>query len=352
MSGLTDHVRLAEPILVTGATGFLGSKLAQRLAMAGQRVRALHRSTSDLSPLAGLDLELCQGDLLDPASLRRASEGAKTIIHCGGLVAGWRRAAPLHRSHVSGTRHLLTAAREQSIERFLHVSSVAALGLPWPDDDRIDAGMREDHTWNGDGRSWPYAYAKHLAEVEVHKAVGQGLDAVIVCPSAIFGPGDIKRKQGGILARVVDGRLPPIAPAGGLNVVHLDDVLDGILAAWQRGQTGQRYLLTGHNLTHYDLLVQLAHLAGRRPPRWRLPSTPLRLLGSLAVALPDGLPIPARIPMLRLAGLHFYYDNRASLMALGLPQPKGVAHALRDAHAWHVAAQPSPADRKRTAPAG
>ena len=352
MSGLASSALDAGPVLITGATGFIGSQFARYLAAQGHQVRALHRPSSDLTPLAALDLELYEGDLLDPGSLATAADGAVAIFHCGGLVAGWRRAGPLQRSHVDGTRNMLRTAWDKGVRRFIHVSSVAALGLPAQDDNRVEAGMREDHPWNGDGRSWPYAYAKHLAEVEVQWAVKAGLQAVTVCPSAVFGPGDIKRSRGGILARMVDRRLPPIAPAGGLNIVHLDDVLEGMLAAWRHGQTGRRYLLTGANLSHYDFLTTLATIVGRRPPGWRLPSAPLRALGGLAGALPDWLPVLARIPMLQLAGLHFYYDNRASQRALNLSEPRPVEQALQAAYDWHLAAHASPEDATKAAPSG
>ena len=314
--------------LVTGATGFLGSHIARALVQNGYRVRALHRSTSSFELIKDLDLELVQGDLFEPASLQRAARSVDLVIHCAGMVASWRDPERMIASHVQGTRNVLQAALRQRVGRFVHLSSVASLGIPHNRSDATD-GMSESHVWNSHRLVWPYGYAKWRAELEVWRAVAAGLDGRIAIPSYVLGPGGQQRRSGSRLAQLTRVALPA-APAGGLNVVHIQDVVDGVLATAQRGHPGRRYLLVGHNLSFMDLLIALAEGAGHRPPRWELPSAPLRAVGKAAAALAPRAPwLPPRLPMLSLLGHYFYYDDRRTRSDLGLGPPKSLESTLQ-----------------------
>jgi dihydroflavonol-4-reductase len=320
--------------LVTGATGFVGSQLAKHLALHGVRVRALIRPSSDLSALEGFDIEMVEGDLLNPGSLLAACAGIDHVYHCAGQVAEWRRPSPMIASHVAGTENVLQAAKSAGVSRVIYTSSVAALGVPHPDDPDPNGGMRASHLWNCRPAIWPYGFAKHRSETKVWQAVAAGLDAVIVAPSAVFGPGDVKRVDKGILPIMMSGRIPPLAPAGGLNAVHIDDVVFGLEAAAASGERGAKYLIVGENLSHFEFLRITAEVVGARPPRWLLPTAPLRSLGKLAARMSPPLPLPARSSMLSLMGYHFYFDGSASRAALKLPAPKRYRQAARDAYDW------------------
>lgn len=326
--------------LVTGSTGFLGSHLCRALAQRGAAVRAFHRNTSSLEALSGVSFESAVGDLLEPGSLPPAVAGMDVVIHCGGLVARWDEQKHMIASHVLGTRYVLQEAMRQHVHRFVHVSSVAALGIP---DDRSDgpasptAPMREDHQWNFDPRLWAYGYAKHLAELEVWKAVAGGLDALVTNPSAVFGAGDIHRRDRSIIAWMATGRVPPIAPPGGLNAVHIDDVVGACLAALERGRSGRRYLITGQNLSHFEFLNLTAEVVGRRPPRWVLPARVFQLAGGLADVLHRWSSAPVRANLLKLSGYNFYYDNSRSAAELSLPAPKPYRLAAQEAFQWFQA---------------
>lgn len=232
-------------------------------------------------------------------------------------------------SHVQGTRNVLKAALRQHVRCLVHLSSVAALGVPRRQFSR-SAGMTESHLWNARRAVWPYGYAKWCAELEVWQAAAAGLDVRLALPSFVLGPGGAQRRAGTRLSGLAQRSLP-VAPAGGLNVVHVQDVVDGVLAIIERGRAGQRYLLVGHNLSLLEFLAELARAAGQRPPRWQLPAGPLRALGLVSAELRRLIPwLPARLPMLALTGQHFYYDNRRTREQLQLPLPRPL-HATINA---------------------
>lgn len=329
--------------LVTGATGFLGSKLARHLAERGVQVRALVRPSSDRSILQRPGVTLVEGDLFEPASLVAACSGVDVVFHCAGQVAEWSRRATMIASHVVGTHNILHAAQMAGVRRLVHTSSVAALGVPEPDTDDPEAGMTTGHLWNSRAEVWPYGFAKHRSETAVWQAVAAGLDAVMVAPSVVVGPGDFKRIDQGIQALLTGGWVPPVAPAGGLNLVHIDDVVLGLEAAAIHGRPGSKYLLVGQNLSHLDFLRITAEVAGTRPPRWLLPTAPLRALGRLAVTLSPYLPLPPESTMLSLMGYHFYYAGGESRTALGLPPARDYRQAAQETRQWLIEERLQPA---------
>jgi dihydroflavonol-4-reductase len=303
----------------------------------GHDVRALVRPTSPTLALEGLPLERVHGDLFDTASLVAAVSGVDVVFHCAGQVARWRRADRMIASHIEGTRSMLLAARRNGVSRFIYTSSVAALGLPdgrhaGPDS---PAMIDETHHWNTSRSVWPYGYAKHKAEMEVVHASEDGLTAVILNPSAVFGGGDVHRFHVGLVGRMLAGRLPPVAPPGGLNAIHIDDVVSGHLAALTSGTSGRRYILGGENLTHAELLNQAASALGRPGPRWRVPSLPLRILGRSAERLSHWVPVPPWLGLFGLAGLDFFYDSTRAHQELGFTPRKTVSNALTEAVSWY-----------------
>ncbi len=326
-------------VLVTGATGFIGSHLCRALLRQDHHVRALQRATSSLLALEGLSLERVEGDLFEPASLLSAMEGVEVVFHCAGEVGKWRDPKRMAASHVQGTRNVLQAARRAGVRRVVHTSSVAALGVPDHRPERAGETiplMDERHQWNADGHHWPYGYAKHMAEREVLRAVSGGMDVVIVNPAAVFGAGDLNHVSSGVIWHMAHGRVPPIVP-GGLNAVHIDDVITGMLAAMARGKAGERYILGGENLTHARLLATIAEVVGRPAPRIALPVWLLRVLAPALDALGRVFPLPVRGGLLRMAGYYFYYDIRKAQRELGVPQPRPFRQAVEEAFAWYQA---------------
>lgn len=322
-------------VFVTGATGFVGSHLCRALLAAGYPTRALIRPTSSLALIDDLDLELATGDLMDFDSLLSAMQGADVVIHCGANVGGWHDRQTMVDSHVLGTKYILEAASKTGVNRFLYTSSVAALGVS----DRPTPGtapelMDEGHIWNYNPDHWPYGYAKHCAEQEVLHAVEAGLNAVILNPAAVIGPGDKNLVASAIVYHMDQGRRPPIPP-GGLNIVHIDDLIEGYMAAMERGRTGERYILGGENVTFEDFLQTITEVIGVPRLRLRLPGWIFSNLANIVDTLQPLLNLPIRGHLFRLVGRYFYYDLRKMREELGVTPSRSTRQAVQSAHDWY-----------------
>jgi len=253
--------------LVTGATGFVGAAVARALLSAQWQVRGLARKGSDRGNLAGLDVEVHEGDLMDLKSLERAAQGCAGLFH---VAADYRLGAPdpsqLYRSNVEGTRNILNAARQTGVERIVYTSSVATLGISadgTPGDESTPSTLQ-----NMIGH---YKRSKYLAEEIVQQAAREGQSVVIVSPSTPVGPGDAKpTPTGQLVLDAAAGRMPAYVDTG-LNIVHVDDVAAGHLLAYERGRAGERYILGGQDMSLREILEMIAALTGRKPPRLRLP---------------------------------------------------------------------------------
>ncbi len=320
--------------LVTGATGFIGGQLCRALLAKGHSVRAFHRPTSTLRLLEDLDVEHAIGDLTRRESVEAAMDGIEVVFHAAAQLGSThdRHSGRMYAVTVEGTRTVLQAAREAKVKRVVHTSSVAALGVPDSDtDDSLP--IDENHSWNYRPDYWQYGYSKYLAEQEVQKAAAGGLDVVIVNPSVVFGAGDVYRQTSSVIVQAARGRVRALVQ-GGLNLVHIQDVVDGHLAAWKRGRCGERYILGGENMTYVELLRQITAITGGSPPALVLPAgiarglvLPLRLIQSFV-----DLPIGAN--SLRLAGYRFYYNTEKSHRELNLKAPRPTSQAIKEAYDW------------------
>ena len=320
--------------LVTGATGFVGSAVARRLAVAGHDLRLLTRARSDRRNIKGLEAEVVEGDLTDPASLARAVAGCDFLFH---VAADYRLWAPhpevLYRTNVDGTRWLMRAAAEAGVTRIVYTSSVATLGLH-PD------GTPADETTPSclDEMIGPYKRSKFLAEAEVRRmAREEGLPVVIVNPSTPVGPRDIRPTPTGRLIRdAARGAIPAFVDTG-LNIVHVDDVAEGHLLACEQGAVGERYILGGENLTLATILTEIATLTGRRPPRIRLPhaaALPVAYVAQAWARLTGGPEPCATVDGVRMARKHMYFTSAKARAVLGY-RPRPAVEGLRDAVAWY-----------------
>jgi dihydroflavonol-4-reductase len=301
--------------LVTGASGFVGANIVAALNEAGWQARALVRRTSSLTGLRGLNYETAIGDVTDPRSLAAAMQGCDAVFHAAGVVADYwdQDAALTYRVNVDGTRHVVEAALAAGVPRLVFTSSQAALGFgdgPIPID--------ETHTFNLAPAVYPYGHSKYLAEQVVLAAAQRGLHAVIVNPSVVLGPRDATLYNSRIILEVQAGRLP-FVPPGGVNVVDALDVAAGHLLALEKGRPGQRYLLTGHNVTLVHLARQIAAVLGVRGPAGAIPE---RLIGPLAAALDRANRLsPRRLPLagdvLRFGSRYIYASNCKAVAELG-----------------------------------
>jgi dihydroflavonol-4-reductase len=255
---------------ITGATGFLGLALSARLRELGWSVTGLARESSRAEALAELDrlgVSRVRGDVTRPASLPPLLEGADVVFHCAAVI-GYRRRLEkaMQAVNVDGTRHVLEACRLVGTGRLVHVSSIAAVGIN--DSPRT---LDEEAVWQAGPLRMGYFTTKHRSEQLVREQAAAGLDAVVVNPAAIYGPSVVPSNSNQLVQRVAAGRLR-LAPEGGINVVPLETVVEGTVAAAERGATGRRYILGGENLSMAELLVRIARAAGRTLRPGRLPT--------------------------------------------------------------------------------
>jgi dihydroflavonol-4-reductase len=312
-------------VLVTGATGFIGSHVARALIAGGASLRVVHRSDSPTELIDDLPADHVLGDILDPASLAAACDGVEAVVHCAAQMRGRGGQPARLESHLLGTRNMLAAAVDAGVRRFVYTSSVAALGIPprSPAETAAEAPLLDEtYVWHGDPALWPYGYAKHQAEQWVRQAAHEGLSALIVNPALVIGPGDRNRVSNILIWHILRGRVPPLIP-GGLNVVAVEDVAAGTLAALVHGRAAERYILCGENWTLADLIRTTARLVGRRQPRLRLSLRTTRAVAALTAAAARWLRLPLAPELLQQAGVYFYYrgDKARRELALGPPRP-------------------------------
>lgn len=320
-------------ILVTGASGFVGSAVVRLLLARGERVRVLLRPSSDRRNVSGLDVEIVEGDLRRPETLHAACAGCHGLYHVAADYRLWTRdSRELYASNVEGTRNLMRAALAAGIPRIVYTSSVATLGLhadgtPATEDSPVSLANMIGH----------YKRSKFLAERAVDDLVThEGLPAVIVNPSTPIGPHDVKPTPTGRMVRdAAAGRIPAFVDTG-LNVVHVDDVALGHLLAFERGTVGRRYILGGEDMALRDILAAIARHVGRRPPTLRLPRRALYPVAAVAQAwawVTHGDEPQVTFDGLRMSRKRMYFDSGRARRELGY-EPRPALSAIIDAVDW------------------
>lgn len=325
--------------LVTGSTGFIGSHICKALLNQGYQVRAFHRPTSPQILINKLPIEHAIGDITEPETIKEALQGVDLIFHTAAQLGLPKHPMDMYYVTVNGTRNLLKAAMESKVIRIVHTSSVAALGVPLESigmtpEQAFSIQMDENHTWNFPPKWWRYGHSKYLAEIEVQKAVAQGLDVVIVNPAIVIGDGDLHKVGGGTLIHAAN-RKPLVYLPGGLNAIHIEDVVQGHLAALEKGRTGERYILAGENLTIKQFVTTIAEVTQRKPPKYKIPANPLHLFASLTSTLHPWLQMPFSPDLLRHAGYYFFYSNNKVAQELKCISRRSIKTALQDALLWY-----------------
>lgn len=321
-----------DKVLVTGASGFVGSAVAHALIRSGYHVRALLRKTSKRTNLAGLDVEIAEGDMRDAASVARAMAGARFLFH---VAADYRLFArdpqEILWNNREGTRLLMQTALAAGVERIVYTSSAATLACA------ADGGPADETLQlNESCAIGAYKQSKIAAEQVVETMIARDrLPAIIVHPTAPIGPRDQKpTPTGRIIVEAASGHVPGFVDTG-LNLVHVDDVANGHLAALHHAKLGEHYILGGQNVMLAEFLRQIAILCGRRPPRLRLPRP---LVYPFAFGAETMARVTRREPFLTVDGLRMskhlmFFSSAKAERDIGY-KARPYPEALKEALAW------------------
>jgi dihydroflavonol-4-reductase len=322
----------ADKVLVTGASGFVGSAVARALIGAGYHVRALLRKTSKQVNLAGLDVEIVEGDMREAAAVTRAVAGSRYLFHVAADYRLWaRNPDEILVNNREGTRLLMQAALAAGVERVVYTSSVATLACA------ANGGQADETMGLSESCAiGAYKQSKVAAERIVETMISRDrLQAIIVHPTAPIGPRDQKpTPTGRVIIEAASGRIPGFVDTG-LNLVHVDDVASGHLAALRLGKPGEHYILGGQNVLLAEFLGQIAIMCGRQPPKFRLPRP---ILYPCAVAAEAVAYVTRREPFLTIDGLRMskhrmFFSSAKAERDLGY-KARPYPEALKDALAW------------------
>jgi dihydroflavonol-4-reductase len=324
----------SEPVLVTGASGFIGSATVRALIGSGYQVRVLVEPERSEDNLAGLDVERLVGDIRDVSVVDAAVAGISTVFHLAAVYRFWARDPDLfYDVNVGGTMNVLRAAQEASCRRVVYTSTVGTVGVA--EVGRLASERSVVHFEHLFGH---YKRSKYLAEHEVLRAGASGLPVVLVHPTFPVGEGDsAPTPTGRTIIEFLNGRIPAYVDTA-LNVVHVDDVARGHVLAAERGALGRSYILGGENMSLQVMLTTLAEISGLPAPRVRL--TPGMVLPIVRTAEWFQAQVLRREPTLpsepvRMATTRMEYDDSRARTELGYsssPARDALARAAR----WYV----------------
>lgn len=321
-------------VLVTGANGFLGRHLVAELHRRGHAVRALVRPGTAPPFPAAWNVAYWPADLAQPGTLAGAAEGCGAIIHAAALArVNPARDPALWAVNVEGTRAVLAEARRAGVGRLVYVGTANVFGFGTPanpgDETRPYAGARY---------GLDYMDSKRAATDLVLRAVAnEQLPAVLVHPTFMLGPEDVKPTSGALLLEIYRGNVPGYPP-GGKNYVHVRDVAVATVNALTLGRVGESYILGNENLSYREAFRLMAGLLNVAPPRWLIPAGLAQLYGTVSGwrARLTGRPGRLNAAMTAVANDGHYFGVEKARRELELPQTP-VAQAVTEAFAWFKA---------------
>ncbi len=294
----------------------MGSNIALRLVERGWQTRILERPGASRILLEGGPFEFVTGDVLAPDTLPPAMKEIDVLFHTAGVVDYWRQGKErMYEVNVGGTQYVMEAALEAGVDRVVHTSSTAAMGI------HPDVMVDESFTFNEKPERFVYGHSKYLAEEIVLEAVKKGLPAIIVNPTTVIGPRDIRKVSSGVVVEIVNHCTPPLIPPGGTNVVPICDAAQGHIEAAHKGRIGERYILGGQNMTHLQFYRTIADVVGcgmklKVMPRWLVTLT----AGLTDIIQPQTKgPVPLTGDRLRLESKSFYFDSSKARQAFDMP---------------------------------
>lgn len=318
--------------LVTGGCGFLGSWIVRQLVQEGVKVRALAVKGEPRDNLAGVDVEIVEGDVTNVEDAQRAVDGMDTVFHCAAIYKDW---APdptgMYDVNLRGTFHVLEASRRAGVERVIYTASIVSLGRPTP-------GALGDETtryeaWDLD---FPYSRSKYQSRELAEYFAAWGMDVRVVCPGIVFGPSDIRpTPSGALIISSLKTPGPAVAYDGGASYVDVRDAARVHLLAARKGKKGERYIASAHNLTNDELVRTIDRVTGRKRRMLHLPVSAARSLAALmeAQAKRTGKPPLLARNFFEYSLKPSFYSNAKSVRELGASY-RPIEETIRDAVKW------------------
>jgi dihydroflavonol-4-reductase len=312
---------------VTGGTGFIGGRVVRRLRDRGDAVVALVRSPDRAADLAELGCELVEGDLTSTDAIRRGVHGCDAAFHIAavykvGIPASERDA--MREANVQGTEHVLDAAAESGVKRVVYVSTVGVFG------NTHGEVVNETYHRDGEGFLSCYEETKYLSHQVALDRIEKGAPIVIVQPGGVYGPGD-HSELGNIIDQTRTGKLKMLMfPEAGFNLVHVDDVADGILRAHDSGKVGESYVLGGEITTMGDMIRKVAEISGRKAPSRSMPASLMKLAIPIGPVVGKMLGFPPNLgELIRSSdGVTYWATDEKARRELGYA-PRDMATGLR-----------------------
>jgi dihydroflavonol-4-reductase len=316
-------------VLVTGATGFTGEKLSNYLLDQGLDVRILVRSPQKAKNFSD-KIEKVPGDVTNSDSLISATRGVDGVFHLAGVV-GYSKSqrSEMEKVNVGGTKNLLHALQINKVPRLLHFSSVVAVGAS-----KEQRFLNEESAYNMHSYNLGYFETKREAEELVLSANKSGfVDAVVVNPSTIYGYGDAQKGSRSVQVKVAQGKFPFYTP-GGANIIAVEDVCEATLKAFQKGRSGERYILSGENLTIKNIFEMIAKEAGVEPPKISLNKAALLTIGKVGDLLEKvGKKGPLNSENAWVSVMYHWFDNGKAKRELQL-NPRPAKLAIQNSVQW------------------
>lgn len=320
-------------VLLTGATGFLGYHVAKRLNERGIAPRILELPGSDYARLGRLNVDRCRGDLGDAGAVDAACDGVDTLLHTAFKVGTGGDAALLaemRRINIGGTERLLDTAAARGVARAVVTGSALGVGV-----NRQPQPLDENADWSQHAFTFPYAIIRREAEQAALSRSRPEFIVSSVAPSFTLGPEDpAGAPANSLVERIINGKLPFTVPIG-FGCLDVRDFGAGMVLAGNHAAPGQRYLLSGENVTYSQFSARASEVAGRKPPRLRLPPWLLRVAvsGLGVVSTIRRRPAPVAREVLQILHRYAWYDTTRARTELGWT-PRPLDETLRDTVRW------------------
>jgi dihydroflavonol-4-reductase len=313
--------------LVTGASGFLGQWLTKKLIEMNHEVSVLVRGSD--YPLA--KARIFKGDITDFESVSKACVGQDVVFHLAGIISyDERQRSLMEKVNVGGTFNVVTACEKQHVEKLIHLSSVVAVGAGFSSNQILN----EQSTYNLTKYNFGYFETKRKAEKLVLEAAkNKKIFGVCINPSTIYGEGDAVKESRNTQLSAARGKLL-FYPSGGVSIVSVEDVIDGTIAAYEKGRSGERYILSGENLYLKEVFTSISKLAGQSPPKFQMPDFIMKTLANIdRLAGKVGMhgPLPAERAL--VSTMFHWYDHSKATFELGF-QPRPAVYALEKSVNW------------------